>query len=105
MLQSVAQLASKRTLLLAKCKAEKALVEPGFDLPTLLLSLIEPVGQTEGVWVWANGEMERVGQGSGADSRSFLKSIAARLVAGLLQAMSRLPPFAAEQDKALLAIQ
>jgi hypothetical protein len=104
-LQSVAQWASKRTLLLAKHKAEKALVEPGFDLPTLLLSLIEPVGQTEEVWVWANGEMERMGQGSGADSRSFLKSIAARLVAGLLQAMSRLPSFPAKQDKALLAIQ
>jgi hypothetical protein len=105
-LQSVATLASKRTVTLANIKAGQALVvEPGLDLPTLLLNLIKPAGQTEDVWVWANGEIEKVGQGSGADNRSFLTSIAATLVAGLLQAVSRLTSFAAEQDKALLSIQ
>jgi hypothetical protein len=49
--------------------------------------------------------MERIGEGSGEDNRSFFRSIAATLVADLLQAVSRLMLFAAEQDKALLAIQ
>jgi hypothetical protein len=105
-LQSVATLASKRTVVLTKLKAGKALaVEPGPDLPTLLISLIQPVGQTEDVWVWANGEGERLGQEAGTDNRSFLTSIAATLVAGLLQTVSGLTSFAAEQDRSLLGIQ
>jgi hypothetical protein len=98
--------ASKRTVVLAKLKAGKALaVESGLDLTTLLIKLIQPFGQTDDVWAWANGQGERFGQEAGSDNRSFLTSIAAMLVAGLLQAVSRLAPFAAEQDRSLLAIQ
>jgi hypothetical protein len=105
-LQSVATLASKRTVMLASLKARKALaVEPGLDLPTLLISLIQPVGQTEDVWVWAYEEGEKLGQETGSDNRGFLTSIAATLVAGLLQAVNRLTSFAAEQDKSTLSIQ
>jgi hypothetical protein len=70
--------------MLAKLKAGKALaVEPGLDLPTLLISLIKPVGQTEDIWVWANGEGEWLGKEAGTDSRAFQTSIAATLVASL----------------------
>jgi hypothetical protein len=105
-LQSVATLASKRTVMLANLKARKALaIEPGLDLPTLLISLIQPVGQTEDVWIWAYEEGEKLGQETESDNRVFLTSIAATLVAGLLQAVNRLTSFAAEQDRALLSIQ
>jgi hypothetical protein len=105
-LQSVAKMASNRTVILAKQRAQEALlVEPGLDLPTILLKLIEPVEQPDNVWNWTQREIERVAQDNGTEKRTLLTSITATLVAGLLQTVSQLTAFAAEQDNALLAIQ